>query len=495
MNRMRPLLLAATLASALLAGCHSKPSSEATEQSPASKDAAAAAATPPAMATPDVATTIATQRATQAAIWGMPAVNYDLMRQQMLSKTEGKVNQVIYWGKPLDWHNQTLTPNPDTIYMMAFLNTRDVGPIVVEIPPASEAGSLNANFVNVWQEPMEDAGGHGIDQGKGVKLLLLPPDYKGKVPAGYEALQPGSYGSYALIRSNLKSHADADVAASIDYGKQVKIYPLSQAGKPPPTVFTDVAGADFDSTIRYDASFFDNLNHVVQEEPWLDRDRVMIDVLKSIGIEKGKPYAPSPELKQAQEAGVKLAAQYMESLYDAGFEPFYEGTHWTLPAQQDLVKAAQEGFSDPEAYPIDHRGLAYTYAFIGLKRMGAGQFYTIAIKDKDGKPFDGSNTYRLHVPADAPIEQYWSVTAYDRQTHALIRNVDRASRASNNTDVQKNPDGSVDLYIGPKAPEGKQPNWIPTDPQRQFELMFRAYGPTKAFFEKQWTLGDVERVN
>ena len=75
------------------------------------------------------------------------------------------------------------------------------------------------------------------------------------------------------------------------------------------------------------------------------------------------------------------------------------------------------------------RGLAYHYAYIGLKRLGAGQFYLINIKDKDAENYDGSKTYRLHVPPDVPIEQYWSLTAYDRETHALIKNVDRASRA------------------------------------------------------------------
>ena len=89
------------------------------------------------------------RRAVEAVIWGMPAVNYDLMLQEMLTKTPGKVNQMIYWGKPLDWKNQTLTPNPDTLYFMSFLNTKDVGPIVIEIPPAGPDGSLNANFVNV----------------------------------------------------------------------------------------------------------------------------------------------------------------------------------------------------------------------------------------------------------------------------------------------------------------------------------------------------------
>ena len=112
--------------------------------------------------------------------------------------------------------------------------------------------------------------------------------------------------------------------------------------------------------------------------------------------------------------------------------------------------------TSPNRYPVDDRGLAYSYAYIGIKRLGAGQFYLINIRDKDGDSYDGAKTYRLAVPANAPVEQYWSVTAYDRQTHALIKNVDRASRASNSAEVQKNADGSVDLYFGPKAPAGKE---------------------------------------
>src|ERR1700754_1091927 len=98
------------------------------------------------------------RRAIEAVNWGMPAVNYDLMLQEMLTKTAGKVNQVIYWSRPLDWHNQTLTPNPDAIYFMAFFNTKDAGSIVLEIPPAGDDGSLNGNIVDTWQMPLEDAG-------------------------------------------------------------------------------------------------------------------------------------------------------------------------------------------------------------------------------------------------------------------------------------------------------------------------------------------------
>jgi hypothetical protein len=434
------------------------------------------------------------RRAVETVIWGMPAVNYDLMLQETLNKTEGKVNQIVYWGRPLDWHNQTLTPNPDTLYFMAFFNTKEVGPIVIDVPPAGDDGSLNANIVNVWQQSLEDAGLLGVDKGEGIKLLMLPPDYSDKIPDGYVALQPGTFGSYALFRSNLNSHSDADVAKSVAYGKRVNVYPLSQASDPQPTVFTDVGDVVFDSTIRYDESFFEGLNRIVQSEPWLDRDRVMIDQLRSLGIEKGKPFAPTAATKQALAAGIREAQMSLAAKYDAGLTPFFEGTHWTFPAPPELIKAAGAGFAEPNIYPVDSRGLAYSFAYIGIKRLGAGQFYLISIKDKDGESFDGGKTYRLTVPPNAPVEQYWSATAYDRQTHALIKNVDRASRASNSAEVQMDGDGSVDIFFGPTAPDGKESNWVPTDPARKFEVMFRLYAPTKALFEKKWALPDIEKV-
>ena len=98
------------------------------------------------------------------------------------------------------------------------------------------------------------------------------------------------------------------------------------------------------------------------------------------------------------------------------------------------------------------------------------------------------------MPPNPPIEQYWSVTAYDRVTHALIRNMPRASRSSQISELQKNADGSIGVYFGPKAPEGKQSNWVPTDPNRGFKLMARLYAPTKALFEKTWVLPDIEKI-
>jgi hypothetical protein len=376
---------------------------------------------------------------------------------------------------------------------MTFYNTKDVGPVVLDVPPA-QGGSFAANIVNVWQMPLEDAGPEGADKGKGGKYLLLPPGYKNKPPAGYIVLRSDTYSGYALLRSNLASHGDADVAKSVAYGKRLKVYPLSQASNPPPTTFVDANGILFDSAIRYDASFFRSLDRVVQSEPWLSRDRAMIDQLKSIGIEKGKPFNPDGKTQDILTAAAKEARSRLEQRYDQGFPPFWPGSRWGLPALPELVKAMSSGYGDADSYPVDARGLAYSYAFIGIKRLGTAQFYLMAIKDKDGQAFDGARTYRLTVPPKAPVKQYWSATAYDRETHALIKNMSRASRSSQISDLQKNPDGSIDIYFGPTAPPGKETNWVPTDPSRQFEVMVRLYGPEKALFDKTWRLSDIEKV-
>jgi hypothetical protein len=434
-------------------------------------------------------------RAVEAAIWGMSAVNTDLMRQEMLTKTPGKVNQFIYWGRPLDWKNQTLTPNPDTLYFMAFYDTKAAGPMVLEVPPGDETGSLNGNIVTVWQTSLEDVGLLGIDHGAGGKFVILPPGYKDAVPDGYSILRSDTYGGYALVRSNLRSRSDADVAASIAYAKRAKFYPLAAAASPPETVFTDVKDVNFDTTIRYDSSFYRSLDRVVQSEPWIERDRAMIDQLRSIGIEKGKPFDPDAKTQAILTAAIGDAKVLLERRYDAGFPVFYPGTHWTMPALPEAVDGQSSTYANPDKYAVDARGVAYTYAYIAIKRLGAGQFYLITIRDKDGQDYDGSKIYRLRVPADVPVAQYWSVTAYDRETHALIRNMPRASRASNAADLQKNADGSVDIYFGPAAPAGKETNWVPTDPARKFELMARFYAPEKEFFEKKWTLSDVEKID
>ena len=201
--------------------------------------------------------------------------------------------------------------------------------MVLEIPPAGDDGSITGSVDDAWQTAIEDVGPAGVDKGKGGKYLILPPGYKIPIPADYIAMPSPTYGGYAILRSNLKSGSDADVAKAVAYGKRVKFYPLQQADKAPQTTFVDALDVVYDSTIPYDLRFFESLHRIVQAEPWLTRDKAMIDTLKAIGIGKGTPFEPDAAAKDVLSEAIREARIWLDAGYEAACsQPFNDGTHW-----------------------------------------------------------------------------------------------------------------------------------------------------------------------
>lgn len=431
-------------------------------------------------------------RAVDAAIWGIPAVNFQLMYKEM-EKLNGSYNQIVYWPGLLNWKNQTLTPNQDVIYLMPFFNT-EKGPVVLEIPPADN-GIFNGSVMNCWQGAIEDVGPGGMDKGKGGKYIILPPGYdKAKIPSGYFVMQSDTYRGYALLRSVLKSGSDADVKLAVDYAKRVKLYPYSEASNSPKTTFVDASKAVYDSSIKYDESFYETLNEIVQQEPFLERDRAMIDPLRTIGIYKGKSFSPDARTKEIFRIAVNEARDWLIYNYES-IKPFYTGTNWFFPADKENVMSVKSSFGIKEIYPIDNRGLCYMIAFFSAKHLGESQYYLMTTKDKDGNLLKGDSSYKVTVPTNVPVKQYWSMTVYNRETHTYIRESKWAGRSSQTPNLKKNSDGTVTLYFGPKPPSEGETNWIPTDLKGDFEILARFYGPTPALFDQSWKLNDVEKVN
>lgn len=432
-------------------------------------------------------------RAVQAVIWGIPLVNYRQMYDAMV-RQGGKFNELAYWSRPSDWKNQLLTPNTDALYIIPFFNTKDVGPIVLELPPADE-GKLVGTIMNCWQEALEDVGPAGADKGKGGKYLILPPGYKNTPPAGFIPLSSNNYSGYALLRAFPKEGQAMDTAKLVQYLKRIKLYPLSSpAGSD--TRFIDVTNTVFDATIRYDRSFFVSLDSMIQLEPWIDRDRAMIDILRTIGIEKGHAFTPNDQLGRTLNAGVSAGRNWLEQRYES-YPLFYPGSHWFVPATPEMFQAWGSGWRDPDNYPVDGRGVTYFWGFSSVKHTGTDMFqlYLFATRDKAGHPFDGGADYHLSVPANVPASQYWSITLYDYNTHALIRDVPYASRSSLNPDLKRNANGTVDIYLGPQAPAGNASNWVPSKPGIRFEVIFRFYGAEKQLKEKSWVLNEIEKTH
>ena len=171
------------------------------------------------------------RRAVDAAIWGMPTVSLDAMRQAYFRDAKAKYNDIIWWPKGSGWKNQSLTVNTTVRYMYFFCNTRDDGPVVLELPPAGAGASFYGTIVDAWQVPLVDVG----DGGKGGKYLVLPPDYTDEVPAGYIPVRPKTYNTYTLLRSILASTSEEDVRKCDALVKEIKIYPLANAKQPTDT--------------------------------------------------------------------------------------------------------------------------------------------------------------------------------------------------------------------------------------------------------------------
>lgn len=319
----------------------------------------------------DLARRTIERRAVDAVIWGMPAVNTQLL-YDATEVAGGNFNQVVYWSRLIGWKNQTLTPNPDTIYFFPFYNLKE-GAVVLEIPPAEEGSSITGSIDDAWQTAIEDVGPAGVDKGNGGKYLLLPPGYKDPVPAGYIPLPSSTYTGFVILRSNLKSASDEDVKKAVAYGKRVNLYPLSQADNAPATTFVDAIDVMYGNTIPYNVKFFEALHRFVQREPWLERDKAMIDQLKSIGIEKNKPFNPDARTKEILESAAREAHAWLNAEYDELFSPpYYEGSHWALPAASDVIKGMSTNFVDPDSYPTDGRGVIYSFAYFSAKHLGEG---------------------------------------------------------------------------------------------------------------------------
>ena len=312
-----------------------------------------------------------------------------------------------------------------------FFNTKDVGPMVLEIPPAEEERVDHGQHRRRWQEALEDVGPAGADKGKGGKYLILrratrrrpqtgtSSCRRKRTPASHPALQPQERQRRGHRQSGRLWQAD-QVLSAVAGGQSA-----------PETKFLDAIDILFDSTIPYDLRFFQTLDRFVQREPWLERDKVMLDQLKTIGIEKGKPFNPDANTQRILSDAVRSAClaglKYRGKLHAA----VQCGQSVGAARCADVLEGMKTHFAKPDSYPVDGRGVGYSMGYFSPKHLGAGQFYLMTIVDKAGKPFDGGRTYRLNVPANPPVKLYWSATVYDRATHALIRDLPWSSRSSN----------------------------------------------------------------
>jgi len=431
------------------------------------------------------------QRGVQAYLNSIQIASMYGMRKGLLEFGPANTTAIVF-ETLMDSKALWLTPNTTSVYMSAWLELKDE-PMVIETPP-NVLGIID----NHWFEYVADFGNAGPDRGKGGKFLILPPGYQGKVPDGYHVARTTTYGNWVIWRGFQKS---GDPKPAIDTTKKLfRIYALSQKNNPPKMNFVNVSGK-FNNTIhRMDYGFFGEINEVVQAEPGDSANPEILGFLASIGIKKGQPFKPDTRMKKILTEAADVGAATVRTLASRPRDDmfyFYPGKGvWSTPFPGGSHEFLEDGVRVLDARSYFHFYATGITPAMTMKMVGKGSQYAVAYLDADSNAFDGSKTYKVHLPPNVPAKDFWSFTLYDNQTRAMLQTDQQFPGLDNNKKgLQQNVDGSYDVYIGPKAPAGKEANWLQTVPGKGWNMLFRLYGPLQPWFDKTWRPSDPELVN
>lgn len=403
----------------------------------------------------------------------------------------GPVNETaVVFEDLMDSKALWLTPNTVSIYNMAWMELGDE-PMVVETPP-NVLGLIN----DAWFLYVADFGNAGPDQGKGGKFLVVPHDYQGDIPDGYHVSRTNTKGNWLIWRG---SQVDGSTEPAVQETKaKFRMYPLSQAADPPDMSFVNASGVPHNTIHRMDFGYWEEVNAQIQDETLVGLSPEIRGLLASIGIEKGKDFAPDARMRDILTDAAAIGSLTLRALAArprADMHYVYPGeSNWTFPFAGGTHDWMIDGARLLDARAVFHfYATGITPAMVAAP-VGTGSQYALVYLDKDGNAMDGSKTYKVTLPPDVPVNSFWSFTVYDNQTRAMLQTDERFPGVSSvdTPAPASNADGSFDIYFGPEAPEGKEANWIQTVPGKGWSTMLRLYGPLEPWFDKTWRPGEVE---
>jgi hypothetical protein len=454
------------------------------------------------------------QRATQTYLWALPLINTLGMKVGSEKAFGAGYNILPVWKKRLDAKTLVTTPNSDVIYAMSYVDLGKDGPLVFEAPPG-----LQGVLLDVWQRPIPVDGGKflgdvglpGPDAGQGGKLLLLPPGYKGRVPEGYFVYRSATNNVFIFLRSFYQD--PKNLTPAVELIEQSKIYPLNGKANARPMKFPDASGVPVSMLPIRDGSAFDRLKQLLDGEGTNLADPDSLGMLAAIGIVKDQPFKPDDRtraiLDRAAKTGYKMSrvVGFEQAISGRSFQVYHDRRCWLNPIADGTPenptgpfdkglnwKRTAGGYVD-----LDFRTFFFTQYYSISPGMisqvpGKGAKYMIAFTDADGVPLSGGASYGLNLPPNIPAANFWSVTLYEAENASGLANGQPFPSLGSRDKPARNADGSTDLYLGSKAPEGKERNWLATVPGKGYFAILRLYAPTQAAIDKSWKPGDITKV-
>jgi hypothetical protein len=452
------------------------------------------------------------QRATQTYLWALPLINTLGMKVGSEKQFGAGYNVLPIWKKRLDAKTLVTTPNSDVIYAMSYLDTAKDGPIVFEAPP-----QLQGILLDFWQRPIPVDGGKffgdvglpGPDGGKGGKFLILPPGYKGSVPSGYYVYRSATNNVFVFLRAFYQD--PANLAPPVDLIQGAKIYPLNAKASAKSMTFPDASGVPVNMLPLSDFSAFEQLKKLVDGETTNLADPDWMGMLAAIGIRKGVPFSPDERTHKILNDAAKTGYEMSRVI---GFTDGVNGRSYIVYPDRHWLNPLADGTPDKPFGPLD---ASFKNVVAGLMELdariwfstnyysispgmvsqipGKGAKYMIGFTDSVGTPLHGESSYRINLPPNIPVGNFWSLTLYEAENASGLANGRPFPSLGSRDKPAQNADGSTDLYLSTQAPQGKEANWLATVPGKGYFVILRLYGPTEAAINKTWKPGDIERTH
>jgi hypothetical protein len=436
-----------------------------------------------------------TARAADAFLKGMPGASVAALIEGAHSLGAVEVNQVMLFDGLMNAKSLFLTGNSATVYVMPDLDLKRDGPTVLEAP-VGLLGAANDGFFRF------------IDNITGGKYLFLPPGYEGDVPEGYTVYRPKTYRVWVFLRKTPANKQPETVAkAANEIRESLKVYRLADAANPPAMEWISGTDKDF-NTIHYNnAEFYHHMNEVIQYEALGFLTPEIRGLFASLGIEKGKPFNPDDRMKAILADGIAIGNAQARAIVwypridmnMAGAQIYPDtGSAWNMAymGRNVFFNGEDGGTMNTDARVMFHYPYTAVTPVMAKPRLGKGSDYGIAFLDGDKQPFDGSKSYKISLPPDAPIANFWAVTIYDTQTRSMLQTDQKNAGIDSLQDgLRYNKDGSIDIYFAPKPPPGYKNNWVQTIPGKSWFTILRMYSPLETWIDQTWRPSEVIRTN
>lgn len=421
--------------------------------------------------------------ATTAYSWALPMVATQRMFEIIRDVHKAGYGDIVSYDG-LDNIRPFLTSNNNTPYFLSVIDLSKTGPMVLDIP----AGRLMGGVNDLWQRPVVDLGLTGIGAGKGEKTIITGPGQHVDA-TGYNQVASKTNKVFVFYRALEREDAEGLLQGIKHY-----LY-YDRLVRPTNKIIVAKDSNDERESQPRGLAYWETLHKAMQNEVVEERDRLFYGMLKPIGIEKGKPFNPTKEqkdiLEQATFLGEAMAKAYtFHKRFDS--RVWREGTNWENLVNLNPSQVAEHSdmFEERAAFFYEATTMSEFYT---AKLIGVGSKYVFAYKDQGDKWLDGAQNYTLEIPADVPAQDFWDVSVYESNGRVYLTNkTNVVNLGSRDEGLVRNEDGTVTMYFGPKAPKGKEANWIQTVPGENWFACFRLYGPLEGFYDGTFTLPDFQ---